>query len=189
MKVMTPERREQRDAWLARLCADHYGREAGLAPLVTFTGMRQVLFAQEAARLWALVDDRQRPGALALLVLDEAGGGMRLWLSAAPGGDRESERRLIRELAKKAPLRLDAADQEAEAFYQRCGISRWFALPGGRRVGLAEHHPARSVDELAPPLDFDETAILRRFKHDARFFEAEKRLFVEALGAFPVGVT
>ncbi|SDJ94050.1 hypothetical protein [Billgrantia gudaonensis] len=189
MRVMTPERCEQRDAWLARLCADHYGREAGLTPLVTFTGMRQVLFAQEAARLWALVDEQQRPGALALLVLDEAGGGMRLWLSAAPGGDRESERRLIRELALKAPLRVDAADQEAEAFYRRCGITRWFALPGGRRAGLAKHHPAHGVDDLAASLAFDEAAILRRFKHDPRFFEAEKQCFVEALGAFPVGVT
>ncbi|WP_163559575.1 hypothetical protein [Halomonas sp. NO4] len=188
MKVMTPERPEQRDAWLARLCADHYGHEAGLAPLVTFTGMRQVLFTQEAARLWALVDEQARPGALALLVLDEAGGGMRLWLSAAHGGDRESERRLIRELAEKAPLRVDATDEVTEAFYRRCGITRWFALPGGQRVGLARHHPARGIDDLSPPLDFDETAILRRFKHDARFFEAEKRCFVEALGAFPVGV-
>ncbi|TFH87982.1 hypothetical protein EQG41_03460 [Billgrantia azerbaijanica] len=189
MKVMTPERHEQRDAWLARLCADHYGREAGLAPLVTFTGTRQVLFAHEAARLWALVDDQERPGALALLVLDEAGGGMRLWLSVAPGGDRESERRLIRELAKKAPLRVDAADSDTEAFYQRCGITRWFAIAGGRRVGLARHHPAQGVGDLAPPLAFDEEAILRRFKHDPRFFEAEKHSFVEALGAFPVGVT
>lgn len=189
MKVMTPERHAQRDAWLARLCADHYGREAGLAPLVTFTGMRQVLFAQEAARLWALVDEQERPGALALLVLDEAGGGMRLWLSAAPGGDRESERRLIRELAKKAPLRVDAEDGVVEAFYQRCGITRWFALPGGRRVGLAQHHPAQGVGDLAAPLAYDEAAILRRFKHDPRFFEAEKRSFVAALDAFPDGMT
>jgi hypothetical protein len=185
MKVMTPERDEQRDAWLARLCADIYGREAGLSPLVTFTGTRQRLFVQEAARLWALVDDQGRPGALALLVLEESGTGMSLWLSASPGGDRESERRLIRELARKAPLRVEAADQNAEAFYRRCGISRWFAAPGNRRIGLAQGHPARSVRELAPVLAFDEAAILRRFKHDSRFFEEEKRAFVAALAAFP----
>ncbi len=185
MKVMTPERDEQRDAWLARLCADIYGREAGLTPLVTFSGARQVLFAHEAARLWGLVDDQEHPGALALLVLDESGAGMVLGLSASPSGDRESERRLIRELALKAPLRVEAGDQEAEAFYRRCGISRWFAAPGGRRIGLAQGHPAQAISDVEPALNFDEAAILRRFKHDPRFFEQEKGRFVAALAAFP----
>ncbi|MCE8019641.1 hypothetical protein HOP51_05830 [Halomonas sp. MCCC 1A11036] len=185
MKVMTPECDEQRDAWLARLCADIYGRKAGLSPLVTFTGTRQLLFAHEAARLWALVDDRGRPGALALLTLDASGAGMTLWLHASPGGDRESLRRLIRELAQKAPLRVDAADQDEEAFFRRCGIERWFAIPGGRRVGLSSHHPARGVSELEPALSFDDDAVLRRFKHDPHFFEQEKGRFVERLAAFP----
>ncbi|MCE8023525.1 hypothetical protein [Billgrantia aerodenitrificans] len=185
MKVMTPERDEQRDAWLARLCADVYGREAGLSPLVTFTGTRQVLFTQEAARLWALVDEQGRPGALALLTLDASGSDMTLWHHASPGGDRESVRRLIRELVQKAPLRVDAANQEEEGFYRRCGINRWFATPGGRRVGLSPHHSARGVSELEPPLGFDEEAILRRFKHDTHFFEQEKASFVERLAAFP----
>ncbi|MCG6656535.1 hypothetical protein HOP52_01935 [Halomonas campisalis] len=185
MRVTTPEHGAQRDAWLARLCADIYGREAGLSPLVTFSGTRQVLFAQEAARLWALVDDQGRPGALALLVLDESGQGMSLWLSASPGGDRESLRRLVRELALKAPLRVEAVDQQAEDFYRRCGINRWFAAPGGRRLGVAKGHPAQAVGELAEPMRFDEAAILRRFKHDARFFEDEKQRFVTALAAFP----
>ncbi|WP_444677244.1 hypothetical protein [Halomonas sp. E19] len=185
MKVITPERDEQRDAWLARLCADVYGREAGLAPLVTFTGTRQILFAQEAARLWALVDDQGRPGALALLILDATGTGMSLRLHASPGGDRESERRLIRELAQKAPLRVDAADQDEEAFFQRCGVNRWFAAPGGRRIGLARRHPAQRVDDLAAPMAFDDEAIVRRFKHDPHFFEQEKACFVERLAAFP----
>ncbi|QTP55634.1 hypothetical protein HNO51_13645 [Billgrantia sulfidoxydans] len=185
MKVMTPERDEQRDAWLARLCADIYGREAGLSPLVTFTGTRQVLFSQEAARLWALVDEQGRPGALALLALDASGAGMSLRLHASPGGDRESLRRLIRELAQKAPLRVDAVDQDEEAFFRRCGINRWFAAPGGRRVGLSTHHPARGVNELEPALGFDDDAVLRRFKHDPRFFEEEKARFVERLAAFP----
>lgn len=185
MKVMTPERDEQRDAWLARLCADVYGREAGLAPLVTFTGTRQVLFDQEAARLWALVDAEERPGALALLVLDGAGEGMTLWHHASPGGDRESLRRLISELAHKAPLRINAVDETEEAFYRRCGIDRWFASPGGTRIGLSPRHPARSADELVAVLGFDDEAILRRFKHDPRFFEREKSCFVEGLAAFP----
>lgn len=185
MKVMTPEDDERRDAWLARLCADVYGREAGLSPLVTFTGTRQVLFAQEAAKLWALVDAEGRPGALALLVLDAEEKGMVLWHYASPGEDRESLRRLIRELVHKAPLRVAAADQAEEAFLRRCGVERWFAGTGNRRTGLSARHPARAADELAAAITFDEAAILRRFKHDPRFFEQEKARFIEGLSLFP----
>ena len=185
MRVMTPEDGERRDAWLARLCADVYGRQAGLSPLVTFTGTRQVLFAQEAARLWALVDTEGRPGALALLVLDAEGEGMVLWHHASPGEDRESLRRLIRELVHKAPLRVAAADQAEEAFYRRCGVERWFAGVDNRRIGLSARHPARAMDELAAAINFDEEAILRRFKHDPRFFEQEKARFIEGLSTFP----
>ncbi len=92
---------------------------------------------------------------------------------------------MIRELAQKAPLRVDAADQDEEAFYRRCGINRWLVAPGGRRIGLSTHHPASGVDELEPALSFDDEAILRRFKHDPRFFEQEKGCFVERLAAFP----
>ncbi len=78
MKVVQINQPAQRDACLARLCAEVYGQAAGLTPLVVFTGTRNVLLPQEAARLLAAVDGDGVPQALALLVLDEQGEGMTL---------------------------------------------------------------------------------------------------------------
>lgn len=175
----------ERDACLARLCAEHYGQTAGLTPLVTFAGTRRILFAEEAARLLALVDNIGKPLSLALLVLDEAGTGMTLTLSCSLVEDGEPRRRLIADLALKAPLRVDAVDAEQEAFYRTCGVTRWFAGHDGMRIGLAAHHPANRVSELSPVLTFDELALLRRFKRDTSTFEAEKQAFIDGLATFP----
>lgn len=185
MKVVHVKAVDERDACLARLCAEVYGRKAGLMPLVSFTGTRRVLFAQEAARLLALVDAERAPRALALLVLDEAGAGMTLVLSCSLSEDREPERRLIGELAFKAPLRVEATDQDAETFYLGCGITRWFAGREGKRIGLGARHPAGSAKELTDTLGFDEPTVLRNLKHDPKGFEEEKQRFVEGLAAFP----
>lgn len=179
----------QRDACLARLCAEYYGQSSGLAPLVAFAATRRVLFAEEAARLLALVDRDGRPCALALLVLDESGKGMALSLVCSLDGDEQAKRRLIADLALKAPLRVDAADAEQEAFYRDCGITRWFAGEQGTRIGLAASHSATRLAEVVPTLVVDEQRILRRFKHDAKSFEAEKQAFVEGLAAFPQVLT
>lgn len=179
----------QRDACLARLCAEHYGQSAGLAPLVAFAATRRVLFTEEAARLLVLADRDGRPRALALLVLDESGKGMTLSLACCLDGDKQAKRRLITDLALKAPLRVDAADAEQEAFYHSCGITRWFAGEQGMRIGLAASHPATRLAEVAPTLKVDEQRILRRFKHDAKTFDAEKQAFVEGLAAFPQALT
>lgn len=185
MKVVSLEPGEWRDACLARLCAAVHGTSAGLTPLVAFSGTRHLLFANEAARLWALVDDDQVPLALALLVLDEVGGGMTLALSASLEESREPQRRLIRELALNAPLRVEPTADVDEAFLRGCGISRWIEDDHGGRVGLSHRHPAVLTGSLEPMLSFDEQEVLRRFKHDARFFEAEKRRFVEGMAAVP----
>ena len=189
MKVMHVTDVAQRDACLARLCAEYYGQSAGLTPLVVFAGTRRVLFAEEAARLLALVDAKGVPQALALLVLDEVGEGMTLRLACRLGDDDEPKRRLIAELALKAPLRVDAVDAEQEAFYQSCGISRWFGGEQGTRIGLAASHPATQLAALAATIKIDEQQVLRRFKHDAKAFEAEKHDFVEGLEAFPAALT
>ncbi|EPC00540.1 hypothetical protein L861_06255 [Litchfieldella anticariensis FP35 = DSM 16096] len=185
MRVVHVKAATERDACLARLCAEVYGRKAGLLPLVSFAGTRRVLFTQEAARLLALTDDQGVPQALALLVLDEAGTGMTLVLSCSLMGNREPERRLIGELAFKAPLRVEALDQDAEAFYLGCGITRWFAGRDGKRIGLGALHPVRHANELTETLDFDEQAVLRNLKHDAKGFEEEKQRFVNGLDDFP----
>lgn len=185
MKVVHVKASEQRDACLARLCAEVYGQRAGLTPLLVFVGMRQVLFPQEGARLLALVDKSGRPSALALLVLDEAGEGMTLRLSCSLDDSRDPEHRLVGDLALKAPLRVEAQTVEGEDFFRACGISRWFVGADGMRIGLGGRHPGPSLAELGKTLNVDETALLRRLKHDPKWFHEEKQCFVDSLEAFP----
>ncbi|MFW6345934.1 MAG: hypothetical protein ACOC0M_06360, partial [Halomonas sp.] len=132
---------------------------------------------------WALLDDGGRPLALALLVLDESGQGMVLTLAASLAESREPLRRLIRDLVLNAPLRVEPTGGLDEAFLRECGISRWVDDDRGRRVGLSSSHPAVLSGRLSPPLAFDDQAVLRRFKQERAFFEAEKQAFVEGLGA------
>lgn len=183
MKVVSLEPGARRDAWLARLCAAVHGTEAGLAPLVAFSGTRHLLFPVEAARLWALEDDRGRPLALALLVMDEGGEGMAVTLAATLGESREPLRRLLHDLALKAPLCVTPGERVDAAFLEACGITRWVENDRGERVGLAFRHPAALSGRLTPPLAFDEQAVLRRFKQERAFFEAERQAFVDGLGS------
>ncbi len=44
MKVVHVNAEAQRNACLARLCAEVYGQDAGLTPLVVFTGTCSVFF-------------------------------------------------------------------------------------------------------------------------------------------------
>ena len=184
MKVVHVNAEAQRNACLARLCAEVYGQEAGLTPLVVFTGTCSVLFPQEAARLFAAVDGQGKPQALALLVLDEEGVGMTV-THACTLDQPDSQQRLISELTLKAPLRVEVESAEQEAFYQTSGIKRWFGGADGKRIGLGARHPAKSVSELAPTLSLDEALILRRFKHDPKAFENAKQAFVKGLNDFP----
>ena len=164
MKVVHVNAEAQRNACLARLCAEVYG--------------------QEAARLFAAVDAQGKPQALALLVLDEEGVGMTV-THACSLDQADAQQRLISELTLKAPLRVDVDSAEQEAFYQKSGIKRWFGGAGGKRIGLGARHPAKSVNELAPTLSLDEALILRRFKHDPKAFEQAKQAFLTGLDHFP----
>ena len=183
MKVIQINQSALRDACLATLCAKVYGQQAGLTPLVVFTGTRNVLFVQEGARLLAGVDKEGKPLALALLVLDEAGEGMTV--THACEFVEGAKARLISELSLKAPLRVEVTEGADEAFYQQCGISRWFTQEGNQRVGLGAHHPAKTLDDLAPTLALDEALILRRFKHDPAAFADAKDAFLVGLNSFP----
>ena len=184
MKVVHVNAEAQRNACLARLCAEVYGQDAGLTPLVVFTGTCSVFFPQEAARLFAAVDSNGKPQALALLVLDEEGEGMTV-THACVFDQKDAQQRLISELTLKAPLRVEVDNVEQEAFYQKSGIKRWFGGANGKRIGLGARHPAKSVSELAPTLVLDEALILRRFKHDAKAFETAKQAFLKGLNDFP----
>ena len=185
MKVVHVNAEAQRNACLARLCAEVYGQDAGLTPLVVFTGTCSVLFPQEAARLFAAVDAQGKPQALALL--DEEGVGMTV-THACSLDQADAQQRLISELTLKAPLRVDVDSAEQEAFYQKSGIKRWFGGAGGKRIGLGARHPAKSVNELAPTLSLDDALILRRFKHDPKAFEQAKQAFLTGLDNFPTAL-
>ncbi|HET8790802.1 MAG TPA: hypothetical protein VFM75_06295 [Modicisalibacter sp.] len=188
MKVVHVKNERQREACLARLCAEVYGHEAGIAPLVTFAGTFGVLFRQEAARVLALVDGQSQPVALALLVLDELGESMEVALLTALDSERVKQpaQRLVGELALKAPLRVNAADEAQEAMFRACGITRWLDGADGQRIGLGpKHKEADSADDLAKTMRYDERAVVQSFKQDKTLFEDYKKRFVRGLESFP----
>lgn len=188
MKVVHVKNERQREACLARLCAEVYGHEAGIAPLVTFAGTLSVLIPQEAARMLALVDGQSKPVALALLVLDEQGEGMEVALLTALDSERVAQpaERLIGELALKAPLRVNAANDAQEAMFRACGISDWLDGTDGNRIGLGpKHGEAASADDLARTMRFDERAVVQSFKQDKALFDGYKKRFVRGLESFP----
>ncbi|WP_280546559.1 MULTISPECIES: hypothetical protein [unclassified Halomonas] len=191
MRVVHINNPRQREACLARLCAEAYGQEAGLRPLATFAGTLGVLVKQEAARVLALVDDQSHPVALALLVLDELGSSMTVMLLAELDQDPQQEgvvrpaERLVAELALKAPLRVDAVDAEQVARFRDAGITRWLDGKAGVRIGLGPKHPATSVEDLPRALTFDEEAVIQSFKRDRPQFDDYKARFIRGLETFP----
>lgn len=197
MRVIHVNEHDQREACLARLCAEAYGSQAGLTPLLRFAGVTGVLFEQQAARVLALADKDSKPMALVLLVLDQSGEGMTPVLIADLGASTVSAPglKLIHELAGHAPLRVVAvnpSDDRAylerrytEKDYQQAGITRWFDAGSGERIGLSRHHPADSVNEIQAPLSVDDDAIALGFKQDRALFDTYKQRFVDALARFP----
>ncbi|MFG6178308.1 hypothetical protein ACGTN6_13760 [Halomonas sp. THAF12] len=187
MRVVHIKNEAQREACLARLCAEAYGQDAGIAPLVTFAGVMGVLFEQEAARLLALADDQGRPLALALLALDETGEGMTVMQLADLSTDtvKAPGLRLVGELALRAPLRVDAVDAAQEQRFREAGIERWLSGKHGVRIGLSKRHPATGLDDLPRTLTVDEQGIVQSFKRDRALFDDYKQRFVKGLESFP----
>ncbi|SDG09873.1 hypothetical protein SAMN05216571_104252 [Onishia taeanensis] len=187
MRVVHVNNVQQRESCLARLCAEVYGHQAGLAPLATFAGTLGVLVKQEAARVFALVDNQSRPVALALLVLDEAGQGMEVSLLSAleESSVANPVQRLVQELALRAPLKVVATDSKQETMFRDAGIKRWFDGEQGRRIGLGAQHPAEGLDDVTRTLAFDEGSVVASFKQDKEVFESYKSRFVRGLESFP----
>lgn len=187
MRVIQVNEPDQREACLARLCADTFGSDAGLTPLLRFAGVAGVLFEQQAARVLVLVDDSGHPLALALLVLDKANQGMTPMLMV----DLDSEAGnspamvLIHELAERAPLRVDASDDAERERFEHAGIGRWFDGPHGIRIGLNSHHPATALADIAAPLAVDDAAVAQSLKRDPKLFESYKQRFTNGLANFP----
>ncbi|GAA3892869.1 hypothetical protein GCM10022228_00050 [Halomonas cibimaris] len=190
MRVIQVNEPAQRDACLARLCADTFGSESGLTPLLRFAGVTGVLFEQQAARVLALVDDDSRPLALALLVLDKANQGMTPMLMLdldTPAGSSPAMV-LIHELAQRAPLRVDANDDAEQQRLTHAGLGRWFDGPHGIRIGLNDKHPATALADIATPLSVDDTAVAQGFKRDRTLFERYKQRFTDSLANFPAAL-
>ncbi|KXS39479.1 MAG: hypothetical protein AWU55_461 [Halomonadaceae bacterium T82-2] len=187
MKVVNVNDARQREACLARLCAEVYGRDAGLVPLASFAGTLGVLVRQDAARILALTDDDGRPAALALLVSDARGESMELaLLGVLPETPVENAaERLVAELATRAPLRVNAVDADQETMFHRAGIERWLSGPEGQRIGLAPRHPEAGPDTLPVSLNFDVNAVVQSFKQDRELFDGYKARFVRGLEQFP----
>ncbi|WP_136066772.1 hypothetical protein [Modicisalibacter radicis] len=187
MRVVNVKDKALREACLARLCVEVFGREAGIAPLASFAGTLGILMRQEAAQVLALADRDGRPVALALLVLDAEGRSMELaMLRGLPSESIiQPAEALVSELAQKAPLRVNAGDADQQAMFTRCGIERWFDEPRGLRVGLGPRHPATGPDDLPQSLGFDQGAIIQSFKQDREVFDGYKQRFVTGLENFP----
>lgn len=190
MRVVHVKNEAQREACLARLCAEVYGHQAGIAPLATFAGVLGILIKQEAARVLALVDDDAQPVALALLALDEAGEGMNV-MQLAPlteDGTTDPAGRLVSELALRAPLRVDAVNETQRQRFEAAGIKRWFDGKSGVQIGLGPKHPASGLDDLPRTLTVDENAVAQSFKRDRDAFEDYKRRFIRGLESFPTSL-
>ncbi|ALM53065.1 hypothetical protein [Halomonas huangheensis] len=201
MKVVKINNLQQREACLARLCAEAYGHQAGITPLATFAGVLGVLFKQEAARLLALVDDQSRPIALALLVSDEAGTSMSVAQLVSLDPDAEGEQssdedkprsgdlnpalRLVAELALRAPLRVEALSDAQKAQFTAAGIQRWLQAPGDLQIGLGPKHSATSLEDLPRILTVDHASVVANFKQDPKLFEDYKQRFIRGLEQFP----
>lgn len=187
MKVVHVKDPESREACLAQLCADVYGQDAGLTPLVTFAGALGVLFEQEAARLFALTDDSAHVLAMALVSADTEGRTMELAMLSTPDGDgvKTHGRELVSILASKAPLRVLAPDDDAETFFRSCGIERWMDAEEGTRVGLGPQHPQPAAGELPRMVRFDGEGIVKTFKQQPETFDSYKTRFLEALERYP----
>ncbi|WP_110647282.1 hypothetical protein [Salinicola peritrichatus] len=187
MKVVHVKNPESREACLAQLCANVYGQQAGLTPLITFAGTLGVLFEQEAARLFALTDDERNVLSLALVSTDVDGRTMEVAMLSTPEatGETRHSRELVKTLAGKAPLRVTANDEAGETFFRSCGIERWIDAENGLRVGLGPLHPAPSDGRLPSMVRFDGEGIVRTFKQEPETFESYKTRFVKALERYP----
>ncbi len=187
MRVIQVNDPGQREACLARLCADTFGDNAGLTPLLRFAGVTGVLFEQQAARVLALVDDESRPLALALLVLDKANQGMTpmLMVELDTTAGNSPAMVLIHELAQRAPLRVDANNTAEQTRFEHAGITRWFEGPSGMRTGLNDQHPASGPDDLSPALSVDDAAVAQSLKQSRKLFDDYKQRFVDGLAHFP----
>ena len=173
MRVAEIKDKAQRDSCVALMCAEVYGKQAGLKPLVVFTGALAALIDNDAARVVALLDARQKVLSTALLVLDIEGEGLELKLMVTPEHARGQGygRELVERLTATTSLRVETRDPRLEQFFFALGFNKWFYADTGSRVGFNQLARVTSLHEAPETVSFDEDVILRSFKHKPELFE------------------
>lgn len=188
MRMIEVEAGQRRDDCVAMMCAEVYGHDAGLAPLITYAAAVGALLPNLAARVVALAEG-ERLRSVAMLVLEEQGKGLALALLATPRPlrGRGHGRELVERLAASAAMRVTVDEPRREAFFATFGFTRWFDDPAakGRRVGVNARSQAGSLDQLDSLVEIDEAAIIRTFKNDPVRFDRYKHDFVDGLARFP----
>ncbi|MCM2970949.1 MULTISPECIES: GNAT family N-acetyltransferase [Larsenimonas] len=172
---------------MAQLCADVYGMEAGLKPLVVFTGTLAAFIDNEVARVVALLDGDQKILSMALLALDSEGDGLELQMLATPERLRGKgyARELVERLTATTSLRVETRDPRLEQFLFGLGFNKWFYADTGARVGFNALAKVTALGDAPAPSRFDEDAIIRSFKHKSDLFETYKQRFTDALARAP----
>lgn len=171
---------ERRDDSVALLCANTYGQQAGLTPLLAYTGALTQWLPRDQARVLALVDAEERILCVALLVLEEGGKGAELkWLTTPePLRGRGYARALVSRLTKRMRLKVVATEAH-ERWLRDVGFKRWSWRDSGERIGFT-----RGTREYSATLMVDEDRIMQQFKTDRALFERLSARFVKGLERF-----
>ena len=171
---------ERRDDSVALLCANTYGQQAGLTPLVAYAGALTQWLPRDLARVLALVDANERILSVALLVLEEGGKGAELkWLTTPePLRGRGYAKALVSRLT--GHMRLKVITTEAhERWLREVGFKRWSWKDSGERIGFT-----RGTREYSATLMLDDNRMMQQFKTDRALFERFSARFVKGLKRF-----
>lgn len=171
---------ERRDDSVALLCANTYGQQAGLAPLIAYTGALTQWLPRNQARVLALADGNDNILSLALLVLEEGGKGAELKWVTTPLSLRGKgyAKALVSRLTKR--MRLKAVTDEAhEKWLRDAGFKRWGWRDNGERIGFT-----RGNREYSATLVLEEGLIMQQFKADRAMFDRFSARFVKGVARF-----
>ena len=180
MQVIELGADERRDDSVALLCANVYGQQAGLAPLIAFTGALTQWLPRDQARVLALVDQQGAVLSLALLVLEEDGKGAELkWLTTPKHlRDQGYARALVSRVT--GCMRLKVVTTPAhERWLSSAGFHHWRWRDSGDRLGFT-----RGSSELSATFMIDETLIVQQFKADRSVFERFSARFIKGIARF-----
>lgn len=171
---------ERRDDSVALLCANTYGHQAGLAPLVAYTGALTQWLPKDQARVLALADSQDRLLCVAMLVLEEGGKGAELkWLTTPESlRGKGYAHELVSRLTGHMRLKV-VTTEEHERWLRKAGFKRWSWRDSGQRIGFT-----RGTREYNATLMVDDARITQQFKADRSLFERFSARFIKGLQRF-----